>query len=103
MGSELTKEYPKRTLESKTIESNRKTADSEACQIFVSEGFRFGFRLWAKFIAVLRFIPIFCAVFWSLKGSYAPFRYIANFDGAELQFSQILIGVHLNLLVDPTK
>jgi len=30
-------------------------------------------------------------------------RYIANFKGAELQFSRFLIGVHAKLLVDPTK
>ena len=36
-------------------ELNEKKRDSENYQRFVSEGFYFGFQLWAKFIAVLRF------------------------------------------------
>ena len=34
---------------------------------------------------------------------FSVLRYIANFKGAELQFSRFLIGVHAKLLVDPTK
>ena len=34
---------------------------------------------------------------------FSMLHYIANFKGAELQFSRILIGVHAKLLVDPTK
>jgi len=32
---------------------------------------------------------------------FSVLSYIANFEGAEMQFSRILIGVHAKLLVDP--
>ena len=34
---------------------------------------------------------------------FSVLRYVANFKGAELQFSRFLIDVHAKLLVDPTK
>ena len=34
---------------------------------------------------------------------FSVLRYIASFNGAELQFCQILIGAHTKLLVDSTK
>ena len=53
---------------------NRKR-DSEDYQRFVSEEFYSGgFRFWTKFLAVLRFLAIFCAVSRFLIGPYAPLR-----------------------------
>ena len=39
---------------------------------FVREGFYFGFRVWTKFIAILRFSAVFCAVLRFLIGPSAP-------------------------------
>ena len=54
------------------IKINNRKRDSEDHQSFVSEDFYFGFWFWTKFLAVLGFLSIFCAVFRFLIGLYAP-------------------------------
>ena len=74
MSSDLTRKYAERNSKCKISldiwKLNNRKRDSETYQIFVSEGFYFDFG--RNLLQVLRFSPIFCAIFWFPIG---PFRY----------------------------